>query len=83
MERLCLENDCIRYPRDPIMIIYKENKKRNKPVRDLNFFPEEYVGEQLLSPIITVDKLKTFYPIGTIDLGFQVYYIMQNKIGFF
>ena len=46
---------------------------------DLELFYKEYVGDQLLSPIITYDKMKTYYPIQMIDLRFQVDHISPKK----
>ena len=48
--------------------------------RDLKLFYKEYVGESMLSPIITYDKLKNYYPIQIIDLRFQVNHISPKKI---
>ena len=37
----------------------------------------------LLSPIKTYDKMKTYYPIQIIDLRFQVDHLSPKKIGLF
>ena len=51
--------------------------------KDLKLFSKEYVGEQLLSPIMTYDKMKTCYPIQKIDLRFQVDHKSPEKIRLF
>ena len=51
--------------------------------RDLKLFYKEYVGESMLFPIITYDKMKNFYPIQIIDLRFQVDHISPKKIRLF
>ena len=40
---------------------------------------KDYVGNQVLSPITTYDKMKTYYPIQVIDLRFQVYHVTPKK----
>ena len=40
-------------------------------IKDLKLFFKKYIGESLLSPIITNDEKKTNYLIQLIDLGFQ------------
>ena len=59
---------------NPIMNNYEENICLDQ-YRDLKLLYKEYIGEQLLSPIITYDKMKTYYPIQIIDLRFQVDHI--------
>ena len=61
------------------MINYEE-KNYLGPYRNLKFFYKEYVGEQLLSPIISYDKMKTYYPIQITDLRFEVDHISPKKI---
>ena len=56
------EIDGVRYPKNPIMTNFEENSHLDM-FRDLKIFYKEYVGEQLLSPIITYDKIKDYYPI--------------------
>ena len=72
------EIDGIRYPKNPIMVNYEENNYLEQ-YRDLNLFYKEYVGEQLLSPIVTYDKTRDYYPIQIIDLRFQIYLISPKK----
>ena len=52
------EIDGIRYPKTPVMVIHEENKYFEH-YKDIKLFYKEYVGDQLLSPIITYDKTKT------------------------
>ena len=63
------------------MVNYEENNyfKQNK---DLKLFYKDYVGDQLLSPIISYDKMKTYYPIQIFDLRFQVDHISPKKINY-
>ena len=68
--------------KDPIKINYIEYIFFNQ-YRDLKFFYKECAGEQLLSPILTYDKMKTHYPTQIIDLRFKVDYIIPKKIKFF
>ena len=61
------------------MINYDENNYLHQ-YRDLKLFYREYVGEFMLSPIITYDKMKKIYIFQTIDLRFQVDRISRKKI---
>ena len=47
--------------------------------KDLKLFYKEYVGDRLLSPIISYHKMKNYYPIQLIDLGFQVNHMSPKK----
>ena len=60
------------------MINYIENIYLNQ-YRDLNLLYEEYVGEELLSPIITFDELKTCSSIQIIYLRYHVDYMTPKK----
>ena len=51
------EVDGARYPKNPVMINFAENNYLEQ-YRDLKLFYKEYVGESMLSPIITYDKMK-------------------------
>ena len=77
-----VEIDGVRYPKNPIMIDYDKNNYLDQ-YRDLKLFYKEYVGEPILSPIITYDKMKKYYPFQKIDLRFQVDHISPKKIRFF
>ena len=60
-----------------------EENNHLEQYKDLKLFYKEYVGDQLLSPIITYDKMKDYYPIQIIDLRFQVDHISPKKIRLF
>ena len=64
------------------MVNFEENNYLEQ-YKDLKLFYKEYVGDQLLSPIITYDKMKNYYPIQIIDLRFQVDHISPKKIRLF
>ena len=76
------EIDGVRYPKNPVMVNFAENNYLEQ-YRDLKLFYKEYVGEPILSPIITYDKMKKYYPIQIIDLRFQVDHISPKKIRLF
>ena len=61
------------------MVNYQENNYLEQ-YKDLKLLYKEYVGEQQLSPIITYNKMKDYYPIQRIDLRFQVDHISPKKI---
>ena len=50
--------------------------------RDIKLFYNEYIGESMLNPIITYDKMKNHYPIQIIDLRFQVDPISPKKLNY-
>ena len=77
-----VEIDGVRYPKNPIMVNYDENNYLEQ-YRDLKLFYREYIGEPMLNPIITYDKMKEYYPIQIIDLRFQVDHISPKKIRLF
>ena len=64
------------------MINDRENSYLNQ-FSGLKLFFEEYVVEQLLSPIRSHDKMKTYYPSQIIDLRFQVDYVTPKIIRYF
>ena len=76
------EIDGFRYPKNPVMVNYGENNYLEQ-YRDLKMFYKEYAGEQLLSPIMSYDKTKNYYPIQIIDLRFEVDHISPKKIRLF
>ena len=76
------EIDGIRYPKNPVIVNFEENNYLEQ-YKDLKLFYKEYVGDPLLSPIITYDKMKDYYPIQIIDLRFQVDHISPKKIRLF
>ena len=74
--------DGVRYPKNPIMVNYVEDNYLDQ-YRDLKMFYKDYVGETMLSPIITYDKMKSQYPIQINDLRFQVDHISPKTIRLF
>ena len=77
-----VEIDGVRYPKNPIMINYDQNNYLDH-YRDLRLFYREYVGEPMLNPIITYDKMKRWYPFEITDLRLQVDLISPKKIRLF
>ena len=76
------EIDGVRYPKNLVMVNYEENNYLEQ-YRDIKLFYKEDVGDSVLSPIITNDKMKNYYPIQIIDLRFQVDHISPKKIRLF
>ena len=76
------EIDGVMYPKNPVMVNFAENNYLEQ-FRDLKLFYKEYVGEPMLNPIISYDKMKKYYPIQIIDLRFQVDHISPKKIRLF
>ena len=72
------EIDGSRYPKNPIMVNYDERNYLDQN-RASQLFYKEYIGEQLLSPFITYDKMKIYYPIQIVDPRIQVDHISQKK----
>ena len=61
------------------MVNFDENNYLEQ-YKDLKLFYKDYVGESMLIPIITNDKMKDYYPIQILDLRFQVDLISPKKI---
>ena len=76
------EIDGIRYPKNSVIVNYEENNYLEQ-YKDLKLFYKEYFGEQLLSPIISYDNMKNYYPIQIINLRFQVDHISPKKVRLF
>ena len=64
------------------MVNYEENNYLEQYI-DIKLIYKEYVGESMLSPIISYDNMKNFYPIQIIDLRFQVDHISPKRIRLF
>ena len=64
--------------RTPSWLILKKNNYLEQ-YKDLKLFCNEYVGESMLSPIISYNNMKNYYPIQIIDLRFQVDHISPKK----
>ena len=63
------------------MINYDDNNYLDQ-YRFLKLFSKDYVGESLLSFIITYDKIKINYPIQKTDLRFQIDHRSPKKTRF-
>ena len=77
-----VEIDGVRYPKDGVLIKFKENSYLNQ-YRDLKLFYKEYVGEELLQPYISYPDMKYLYPIQITDLRHQVDHLTPKKIQLF
>ena len=76
------EIDGIRYPKNPVEVNFEENNFVEQ-YKDSKLFYREYDGDQPLSPIITYDNMKNYYPIQIKDLRFHVDHISPKKIRLF
>ena len=77
MKKYCSEIDRTRFPENHFLIYYDE-KIYLDHYRDLKLFYKVYVGEPMLNPIITHDKMKTYYPSQKLDLRFQIDLLPPN-----
>ena len=64
------------------MVNFEENDYLEQ-YKDLKLFYKEYVGESMLSFIISYDNMKNYYPLQIIDLRFQEDHISPKKIKLF
>ena len=69
----------IRNPTDPIMRNYPENSNIIQ-YRDLKLCYKDYVDDQILCPIKSYDKMKTYYHMQVFGLRFQVYNVTPKKL---
>ena len=65
-----VEIDFIRFPRDSVRINFEENDYIQQ-YKDLKLFFKEYIGEPVLSPLISYPDMKITNPIEIIDLRHQ------------
>ena len=72
------EIDGVRFTKNTVMIIYDENNYLVQN-RNLKLLSEKNVGELMLSPVITYDKMKDYYLLQIVDLRFQVDHISPKK----
>ena len=77
-----VEIDSVRYPRDSDLVNYEQNDYIVQ-YRDLKLFFNEYIGEELMSPLISYPDMKTKYSIEIIDLRHQTDHITLEKIQLF
>ena len=82
LKKYYVEIDGIRYPRDSVLLNYEQNDYIER-YKDLKFFFEEYIGEELITPFISCTDMKTKYPIEVIDLRHQSDHITPKKIQLF
>ena len=76
------EIDGVRYPSDGVLITYEEIDYIQQ-YKDLKLFFKEYIGEPILSPLISYPDIKTKYPNEIIDLRHQSDHITPMKIQLF
>ena len=77
-----IEKEGQRYPPDSSPMNYEQNDYIEQ-YKDLKLFFKEYIGEQLMSPIISHPNMKTKYPIQVIDLRHQSDHITLKMIQLF
>ena len=77
-----VEIDGVRYPRDSSLINYEENDYIEQ-YKDLKLFFKEFIGEELMTPIISYLDMKTNYFIELLDLRHQPDNITPKKIQLF
>ena len=82
LQKYYVEIDSVRYPRDNVLVNYEQNDYI-EPYKDLKFFFDQYIGEELMSPFISYPDMKTNYPIEIIDLRHQSDHITPKKIQLF
>ena len=82
LQKYYVEIDSVRYPRDNVLIIYEQNDYIEQ-YKDLKLFFKEYIGEELMSPVISYPDMKTKYPIQIVDLSHQPDHISPKKIQLF
>ena len=57
-----------------------EQNEYSEQYKDSKLFFKEYIGEQLMNPVISYPDMKTKYPIEIIDLRDQSDHITPKKI---
>ena len=82
LRKYYIEIDGQRYPRDSSLMNYEQNDYIEQ-YKDSELFFKEYIGEELLSPVISYTDMKTKYPIEIIDLRHQADHITPKKIQLF
>ena len=66
LKKYYVEIDGIRYPRDNVLVNYKQNDYIEQ-YKDLKLFFKEYIEEELMTPFISYTDMKNKYPIEVID----------------
>ena len=82
LRKYYIEIDGLRYPRDSSPMNYEQNDYIEH-YKDLKLFFKEYIGEELMSPIISYPDMETKYPIEIKDLRHQPDHITPKKIQLF
>ena len=82
LRKYYVEIDGQRYPSDSVLINYEEIDYIQLH-KDLNLFFKDYLGEPILSPLISYPDMKTKYSIEIIDLRHQPDHITPKKIQLF
>ena len=81
-QKYYVEIGSLRYPRDSVLVNYEQNDYI-EPYKDLKLFFKEYIGEELMSPLISYPDMKTKYAIELLDLRHQPDHITLKKIQLF
>ena len=71
--------DGYRYPTDGVLTSFPENDYLDQ-YRDLKLIFKDYVGEELMNPLISYTDMKNKYPIQIIDLRHQINHTTPKKI---
>ena len=58
LKKYHIEIDSVRYPRDSFLIKFEQNDYIEQ-YKDLKLFFKEYIGEELMSPLISYPDMKT------------------------
>ena len=57
LQKNYVEIDSVRYPRDSVLVNFEQNDCI-EPYKDLKFYFKEYIGEELMSPLISHSDMK-------------------------
>ena len=74
LQKCYVEIDSVRYPRDSVLLNYKQNDCIEQ-YKDLKIYFMEYIGEQLMKTSISYPDMKTKYPIEIIGSRHQTDHI--------
>ena len=82
LQKYYVEIDSVKYPRDSVLVNYEQIEYLEQE-KDLKFFFNEYIGEELMSPFLSYPDMITKYPIEIKDLSHQSDHITPKKIQLF
>ena len=82
LRKYFIEVDGQRYPRDSSLMNYEENDYIER-YRVLKLFFKEYIGEPILSPVVSYPDMKLKYSIEILDSRHQPDHITLKKIQLF